>query len=437
LRGALLQHLIALSKAQVAVVDAGILERLTHLEMGSVRTIVVSGSAGSVPPAGMDLVELGACFDAANPEDAPDRTIEPWQPQFILFTSGTTGPSKGAIVTYVQMHDMIMASFAGRLSSEDNYLLNMPLFHVSGTRGAMGMMMLGGRISLLSHFRTETFWDTVRQYGTTACVLLGGAATFLQNQPERGDDADNPMRLVAMVPVVRNPTAWSRRFGVDITTSYGMSELSIPIISSVNPANPDSCGRLRPGYQARLVDEHDREVPEGDVGELILRAERPWTISPGYWGMPEATAQTWRNGWFHTGDCFRRNEAGDFFFVDRKKDAIRRRGENISSYEVEAELLSHPMVREAAAIAVPSPQGEDDILAVVALAAGASLEPAELLSHLRPRMAYFMLPRYFRFLATLPKTPSMRVRKDILRSEGITMDTWDRVAAGIAVKRDS
>jgi crotonobetaine/carnitine-CoA ligase len=435
MRGALLQHLITLSGARVAVVDTGFLDRMIDLELGSVQTIIVAGAITAARPANVEVVELASCFDCADPAHAPDVVVEPWHTQFVLFTSGTTGPSKGAIVTYVQMHDMIMTSFGGRLGKDDNYLLNMPLFHISGTRSAMGMMMLGGRISLISHFRTETFWDTVRKHGTTACVLLGAAANFLENQPQRPDDADNPMRLVAMVPLVKDPAAWSRRFGVNVTTSYGMSELSIPIISPINPADCESCGRLRPGYEARLVDEYDVEVPEGQPGELILRAERPWTISPGYWRMPEATAQAWRNGWFHTGDLFRRNPQGNYYFVDRRKDVIRRRGENISSFEVEAELLSHPLVSESAAVAVPSPHGEDDIMVVVALAPGATLDPVELFNYLRPRMAHFMLPRYLRFLPSLPKTPSLRVKKDVLRSEGVTLDTWDREAAGMVVKR--
>ncbi len=436
-RGNLLQHLLTLSKARVAVFDAAFAERLQHVDKGAIRTIIISGAGdavGKIP--GVNVLHLQDCFDKADSTSVADNIVDPWQTQFILFTSGTTGPSKGAIVTYVQMHDMIMASFSGRLSGADNYLLNMPLFHVSGTRAAMGMMMLGGRFTLLRHFRTESFWDNVRKYQTTACVLLGAAATFIQDQPERDNDADNPMRLVAMVPVVKDPAAWRRRFGVEITTSYGMSELSIPIIAALNPANPESCGKLRPGYQARIVDDNDGEVPEGDVGELILRADRPWTISPGYYGMPAASAEVWRNGWFHTGDFFRRNAAGDYFFVDRKKDAIRRRGENISSFEVEAELLSHPSISEAAIIAVPSPLGEDDIMAVVALALEARLDPADLLNYLVPRMAHFMLPRYIRIADSLPKTPSMRVRKDVLRTEGVTSDTWDREVAGIVIKRD-
>jgi crotonobetaine/carnitine-CoA ligase len=420
LRGGALQHLIGLSDAQVAVVDAKYRERLEGLDLGRVRTVVAAGD-----------------FDGADPAAAPDVIVEPWDPQFILFTSGTTGPSKGAIVTYVQMHDMMLSTTAGRLDERDVFLASTPLFHVGGSRVVHGMMMLGGQVALLSGFRTDSFWDTVRRHGATACVLIGAVARFLEDQPPRPDDADNPLRYVTMSPLVSDPKRFSRRFGVDVATSYGMSELSIPIRSEVNPDDPESCGRLRPGYEARLVDAHDREVADGEAGELIVRAVRPWTISPGYWRMPEATAAAWRNGWFHTGDLMRRNAAGDYYFVDRRKDAIRRRGENVSSFEVEAEILSHPAVKDAAAVGTPSPLGEEDILAVVELAPGAALTPEGLIEHLRPRMAYHMVPRYLRFVSTLPRTPSGRVQKHLLRAEGVTADAWDREAAGIILKRDT
>lgn len=432
MRGATLQHLVTLSDARIAVVEARYLDRFDGLEMGKMETVIVSGAGGA--PAGLTVEN---CFDRADPSAVPDLEIEPWHTQFILFTSGTTGLSKGAIVTYVQMHDMMLATAAGRLSADDVYLASTPLFHVGGTRVVHGMMMLGGSVVLLSSFRTESFWQTVRHYGATAVVLIGAAARFLDDQPPRPDDADNPLRLVTMVPLVRDPLAFGRRFGVDIITSYGMSELSIPILSELNPSNPDSCGRLRPGYEARIVDEYDREMGEGEVGELVLRADRPWTISPGYWKMPEATVAVWRNGWFHTGDRMRRNADGDYFYVDRQKDAIRRRGENVSAFELEAELLKHPDIKDAAAVGVPSSLGDEDIMAVVALRPGAALQPEALLHYLRPLVAYFMLPRYIRCVADLPRTPSMRVQKHLLRSEGVTPDTWDREAAGITIKRDS
>ena len=437
LRGAALQHLVTLSGAAVGVVAERYLDRLAGLDLGALRTIVVSGDDTVGAPAGVQLHRVTASFDGADPAAAPDVVVEPWQTQFILFTSGTTGPAKGAIVTYVQMHDMVMATFADRVTGDDVYLASTPLFHVGGSRVVHGMMMMGGAVVLQSSFRTETFWDTIRRHGATICVLIGSVARFLEDAPPRPDDADNPLRLVSMSPLVSDPVAFSRRFGVDVTTSYGMSELSIPIMSPINPTNTESCGRLRPGYEARIVDDFDREVPDGDAGELILRADRPWTISPGYWRMPEASAAAWRNGWFHTGDRLRRNAEGDYFYVDRQKDAIRRRGENISSFAVEAELLSHPGVADAAAIGVPSPQGEQDVMAVVVLRPGAELDPADFLAYLRPRMAHYMVPRYIRYVAELPKTPSARTQKHLLRADGVTGDTWDREAAGIVVKRDS
>jgi crotonobetaine/carnitine-CoA ligase len=172
----------------------------------------------------------------------------------------------------------------------------------------------------------------------------------------------------------------------------------------------------------------------GEVGEMIIRTDRPWGMNSGYHKNPEATARAWRNGWFHTGDAFRRDEEGYFYFVDRIKDAIRRRGENISSFEVELEVLAHPAVLEAAAVGVPSSYSEDEVLVVVAPREGASIDPAELVHFLIGRMPYFMVPRFVRIMASLPKTPTAKVKKHLLRDEGITADTFDREAAGIRVR---
>jgi crotonobetaine/carnitine-CoA ligase len=168
---------------------------------------------------------------------------------------------------------------------------------------------------------------------------------------------------------------------------------------------------------------------------LILRSSRPWEITQGYYRNAEATAEVWRNGWFHTGDAFRRDDEGYFYFVDRMKDAIRRRGENISSFEVESEATAHPAVREAAAIPVPSELGEDEVMLVVSLTPGQSITPLQLLEFMAPRMAHFMLPRFIRILAELPKTPTAKIEKHRLRAEGITPDSWDRDAAGVTVSR--
>ena len=178
------------------------------------------------------------------------------------------------------------------------------------------------------------------------------------------------------------------------------------------------------------MDGNDCEVPIGTIGEMLVRCDRPWAMNSGYNANPAATAKAWQNGWFHTGDAFRQDEEGYFFFVDRMKDAIRRRGENISSFEVEAEVCAHPDVREAAAIAVPSELSEDEVMIVVAAVPGRSIDHMSLSTFLMSRMPYFMVPRYIRVLDELPKTPSAKVLKTELRKEGVTSDTWDREAAG-------
>jgi len=239
-----------------------------------------------------------------------------------------------------------------------------------------------------------------------------------------------------VVPMIDAVDVFSKRFGVNVYTMYHQTEISTPILSGPNPPKRGTCGRLRGGVEARLVDENDIEVPIGESGELILRTDRPWAMMTGYLNSPEATVKAWRNGWLHTGDAFRRDVDGDFFFVDRLKDTIRRRGENISSMEVENEIIAHPDVQEAAVIAVPSEYSEDEVMAVVAPVPGHQIDPAQLIDFLRNRLAHFMIPRFIRFTPELPKTPTAKVQKHLLRDAGITVDTWDREAAGIKIKKD-
>jgi crotonobetaine/carnitine-CoA ligase len=218
-------------------------------------------------------------------------------------------------------------------------------------------------------------------------------------------------------------------------TAFNMTEISTPIVSGVNPTALGTAGKARAGVEVRVVDENDCEVAPGVVGELIVRTDRPWSMNHGYYKNPEATAAAWRNGWFHTGDAFRHDEEGNFFFIDRIKDAIRRRGENISSFEVESEVTQFGAVAEAAAIPVPSEHNEDEVMVVVSAAPGQVVAPRALFDFLEPRMAHFMLPRYIRIMDELPKTPTQKIQKNLLRAAGITNDTWDREAHGIKVRR--
>lgn len=433
-RGRLLAHVIENSGARLMIADARLAERLGEVETAALDTLVtVSGT----PPAGLKGIRglSEEVLSAATVEPAdPPRAIMPWDTHAVIYTSGTTGPSKGVLSSY--RHIAATTEAIATVTSEDRALVNLPLFHVGGTGGVYRMLMCGGSLALVEAFDTQTFWDTVRKTGVTTMTLLGAMIPFLMKAPPTSRDRDHPFRQAIMVPLAEDAAEFTARFGVDIYTVFNMTEISCPIVSERNPDVPKTCGRIRPGFDARVVDENDIEVPHGTVGELMVRADEPWTMNHGYNANPEATSRAWRNGWFHTGDAFRRDEAGNFFFVDRMKDAIRRRGENISSFEVEVEIGAHPKVRESAVVGVPSEFGEDEVMAVVSPVPGADIDPLEIISFLTPRLPHFMVPRYIRFLADLPKTPTQKIEKHVLRSEGVTTDTWDREQAGIRLKRE-
>jgi crotonobetaine/carnitine-CoA ligase len=433
-RGPLLAHVIENSDARLIVGHAALLPRLAEVSTAKLeRALVVGGPAEGCPLSCGDFATAVAA--AGEPAD-PERPIRPWDMQSIVYTSGTTGPSKGVMSSYFHAWNGMNETAWPCVRKDDRYLINMPLFHIGGSFIAYAMLCRGGSLVMTEGFRTETFWEIVRETGATAVFLLGVMGSFLMKQSPSPDDRDHPLRVAFLVPLTDEAPAFAERFGVEVWTIFNMSEIATPIISGPIPGKAGFCGKPRGGFTLRLVDENDLEVPTGAVGELILRGEAPWAMNHGYYKDPEATARAWRNGWFHTGDSFRRDEAGDYWFVDRTKDAIRRRGENISSFEVELVVNAHADVQECAALPVPSEWGEDEVMVVVAPKPGRRIDPAELLEFLRPRMAHFMLPRYVRIAAELPKTPTTKVRKAELRSQGVTPDTWDREAAGVKVRAD-
>ena len=437
-KGTVLAHVIDNSDARLAIVHTDLLARLQEVPLAALTDVVVVGAEGTVPAVGALTLHGYAqtLLPAGGILQPPARAIEPWDPMAIIYTSGTTGPSKGVLASYLHIFCNAGPETWPFVTGEDRFMVNMPLFHIGGMGVLWVMFVRGGSVSFIERFDTSTFLQTVRATQTTAVFLLGVMASFLDKLPAQPDDADSPLRLAFMVPLAGDILAFSRRFGCDIYTIFNMTEISTPIISEPNPTVRGTCGRQRAGVDVRLVDDHDCEVPVGTVGEMILRTDRPWGMNSGYYRNPQATAAAWRNGWFHTGDSFRKDADGYYYFVDRKKDAIRRRGENISSFEVEADVQAYADVREVAAIGVPNALSEEDVMVVVAPMEGRSIDPAALLDFLRARMAHFMVPRYVRVLPELPKTPSSKVMKHELRQQGVTADTWDREQAGIQVKAD-
>jgi crotonobetaine/carnitine-CoA ligase len=259
---------------------------------------------------------------------------------------------------------------------------------------------------------------------------------ILHSRPPSAADRAHRVR-VALSPATPAELyePFEERFGIHLMDGWASTETNVVIFHPREGARPGTMGTLVEGFDARVVDGDDLEVADGTPGELIVRNEQPFSFSTGYFGLPEQTVEAWRNLWFHTGDRVVREPDGTFRFLDRIKDVIRRRGENISSYEVEQVLVSHPDVAAAAVVPVPSELGEDEVMACVVPRDGAELDPLELVRFCEPRLAYFAVPRYVDVLDELPLTPSNKIEKYRLRERGVTEATWDRERAGYRVRR--
>ena len=435
-RGGFLEHLLNNSEAKLMVVDSRLMGRLTEVQARFLRKLLIvrAGDDSTLAPDGFEIAEQTQDSSACITLPPLERPIQPWDNQFVLYTSGTTGPSKGVLTSYMQRY--AHAFSARHISAADRRLIHAPLSHTGGIGNIYGMLARGGSIALVESFKTDRFWSDVRRFGITTTSLLGVTLPYLLQQPESPQDRSHTLKSIQIAPVDESAAAFSKRFGVDVFGVYNMTEISAPFYGEPNPKVRGLCGRLRPGVDARVVDVNDLPLEDGLIGELVIRSAEPWTLMNGYLRDPQATADVWRNGWFHTGDAFRKTAQGDFIFADRLKDAVRRRGENISSFEVESEIARHPQVREVAVVAAKSELSEDEVLAVVSLVAGDSVAPEALIEFLRTRLPYFMIPRYIRFMQALPRTATQKIVKHQLRAEGVTADTWDREKAGVVVKRD-
>ncbi len=439
-RGNILKYIINNSEAEIMVVHQSMLDRVHAVqdELEHLKRLVILADGRGEPQLPSDLkFETVPYRKLAESSSAtpPDPDIQHYDLMAILYTSGTTGPSKGVMVPYAQVYATMDQSIR-YYDSDDIYYSPFPMFHVSGQYPFYTLLVVGGGVVGREVFSISSFWEDIDKYNCTCTLLLSSMVPFVYNQPRHEDDAQHPLKKILMVPLIDEVEEFKERFGLQVMTCFNMTEISTPICSGgFNLADNSSCGRVRPGAQVRIVDEHDEEIPPHETGELIVRTDEPWTMNVGYWKMPEKSAEAWRNGWFHTGDGFYRDEENNFYFVDRLKDAIRRRGENISSFEVETEINSHPAVLESAAVAVPSEYSEDEIKAFIVLHQGQKLDPEELVMFLEPRMPYFMVPRFIEFVNELPKTPTEKVRKQALREVGINDNTWDMVKAGIKLKK--
>lgn len=440
-KGDFLSHIINSSDAKAIVIDRQLIDRLKFIEndLPSLKKVVV----WSKFPISEEMSKLK--FDVVNYEELTNSSpagvqvdIKASDPQMIIYTSGTTGPSKGVL----QPHSMIYLSAfeyikAIRARPEDVFFTCLPLFHANARILCLyPALLVGTKAVIYERFSASRFWDWIRKANATVFNSLGAIANFIYNQPRQADDANNPVRVCAAYPM---PAAiyedFEKRYNLKVVEGYGLTELAIITYNPYDKPKISSCGKETSSFEVRIVDENDFPVPPGTAGEIVARGRVPWATASGYYNMPEKTVELVRNHFYHTGDCGYLDEDGYMYFVDRIKDYIRVRAENISSFEVERSVNTHPKVSESAAISVKSEIAEDEVKIVVVLKKEEELTPEELLAFCEERMPYFAVPRYVEFAESLPKTPTDRVQKNLLREAGITANTWDREKVGYKVKR--
>ncbi|HSV83139.1 MAG TPA: ATP-dependent acyl-CoA ligase [Ramlibacter sp.] len=420
------------------VVDA---QYLPHVEriadrLPKLRHVVVTGETPLPHWPGIEALSYAQLCSRG--EATPDIHVPFNALSTILFTSGTTGRSKGVMFSHHYWHQAWAAAVQYCRYTEDDVLYTgLPFFHSSALGTTIGPAILAdAQAALVERFSASRMLDDCRRWQCTEAKYIGGIIPILMKQEPSPQDRDNPLRLmVGAAAPVDLWHAFQERFNTRLLEVYGMTECVVPLVNPMEDRRPGSCGKPITGYRVRVVDEFDNEQPPGAVGEIVVQPQSPFLGTSGYWRNPEATLELFRNFWIHTGDLGRTDDHGYFYYVDRKKQALRRRGENISSFEVEAVINAHPAVLESCVVGVPSELGEEEVKAVVVLKAGCALEAEALVRWCEPRMAYFAIPRYLAFRAALPKTPTERVEKYRLKEEGISPDCWDREAAGVVVDR--
>jgi crotonobetaine/carnitine-CoA ligase len=355
----------------------------------------------------------------------------------ISYTSGTTGLSKGVMISHHYWYEIWAAAVQYAHYTDDDVLYTgLPFFHTSahGTTGPA--LLANARAVLVDRFSASRMMDDCRRWNCTSAKYIGSILPILMKQEPSDDDRDNPLRLmVGAAAPAHLWQAFEQRYNTRLLELYGMTECNSCLVNPIQDRRPGSCGKAINGYDVAVVDALDNLLPDDQVGEIIVRPRRMHLGTTGYFRNPEASLELFQNLWMHTGDLGRRDADGYFYYVDRKKQALRRRGENISSFEVEAVIDAHPAVLESCVVGVDSELGEEEVKAVVVLKPGLTLSEEALVRWCEPRLAYFAIPRYVAYRKSLPKTPSQRVEKYVLKQEGITEDCWDRERSGVVLAR--
>ncbi|WP_292151678.1 AMP-binding protein [Brevundimonas sp.] len=430
--GQFLRHQIEDAGATLLVCEAKYLQRVLDIEdqLTTLKTVLVRGAFEQ--PKGSAFA-IAALDDYRGTDESGFAELpDPGVLNALIYTSGTTGPSKGCMITGNQMcHFARMLTRSAPFGPDDIYWTPLPLFHMNAlATGVVSVMLVGATISFAPKFSVSGFWPAIEKSGATVVSILGSLGTMLA----RADEHEAMARCFGQVHTVKgNPfpeeikAIWRERFGAKKIGSnvYGLTEGLLTSMPDDGSYAEGSSGKAAPELDVRIFDDNDNEVPVGTSGEVVCRPLLPDIIFKGYWRRPEDTLKVWGNLWFHTGDIGKFDENGFFYFVDRKKDYLRRRGENISSFEMETSILTHPAIEQVAVHAVPSNMQEDDLKVTAKLKPGAALTEEDLCRWLMERVPYYAVPRYIEFRPELPVNPQGRVLKFQLRDEGATSTTWD------------
>jgi crotonobetaine/carnitine-CoA ligase len=437
LKGELLQHVLASSGSSVLVMDGRFMPRLHDMELPDLRHVVFVGEPGAKTPRGVaahPMDELLASDALKGPVNREESDL-----LYVMFTSGTTGPSKGVMLSNrgAMWNVRSWLDILGLTEQDVGYSM-FPLFHVTARSAVISSTLwAGGRVALRERFSLREFWNVAREERATFFGYMGAIIHLLYAQEPDPRDADNQLRVAfgAAAPpaIIAN---FELRFGIKLIETYGSTELGPASALTPNVAERGTMGPPQPHVVIEVHDGNDDPVPPGVDGEIVARPAVRDGIFQGYWGQPETTLRAFRNLWFHTGDGGRLTDQGNLVFTDRIKDSIRRRGENISSFEVERAVQHHPHVLECAAYAVPSELSEDEVMLAVVVRPGYQVSGEQVLQHCIDLLPRFAVPRFVRFIDVLPKTPSERIKKYLLREEGVTPDTIDRETLGLVIPRD-
>jgi crotonobetaine/carnitine-CoA ligase len=429
-RGATLQHILANSDSVAVVFENALRDAVLSVKdnVPTLRaTVVADGPAGR----GVDLT-LEKLFD--HPDREPQIEVAtPSAAVGMMYTSGTTGPPKGVVATGYDMAPLQTVFAAIGVKPGETMYTALPLFHGNALLlSAIGSLSLGAKLALAEKFSASRFWDDCRKYDAVEFNTLGGMISILMKQPPKPNDRDNPVRVVLSAACPANVwREFEQRFDTRLVEFYGMVDSPGFLLNDVGKVG--AMGKPIGGVDFRVVDDQENPLPAGKVGELVFRHPMgPLTL---YYKLPDATSEAYRGGWFHSGDLAEYDDEGFYYFRGRKKASMRRRGENISAWEIESVLNDHPAVLESAAYAVPSDLGEDEVMVAVVVRPGDRLAPAELLDFCHGRMAHYAVPRYVDFVEEIPKTGTQRVQYGILRERGIAASAWDREKHGYQVKR--